>query len=149
MVFSPKEIPPGLRRSMNAVLANERGGFPSYGESHRGTWYLIREDVDLDGRLLKAGTPILKVPDGWVVEGSTVVTAQPLEKHACRTQYGGLSLYLINRDSQGAIVHRRVGSKGEPKRIPSTKVFSPPDFGHSKVYLAFGGKFYPLEYFGW
>lgn len=134
---------------MNGNWATERPNLSSHGEVHRGSWHLIREDIDLDGQRLHAGTPILKVADGWLVEGSAVVIVQPLEKHLCRTEYGGLSLYLIHRDTEGAIVHRRLGCPSEPTKLPATKVFSPPDVGHSKVYLAFGGKFYPLEYFGW
>lgn len=134
---------------MNAVFASNQSGGPLHGESHRGTWYLIREDMDLGGKHLQAGTPILKVSNGWIVDGSTAVIAQPLDKQVCRTEYAGLSLHIVSREADGGILHRRLGADGEAQRIPLSRVLSPPEVGRTKVYLAFGDQFYPLEYFGW
>ena len=134
---------------MNATFSHEQSSTPLHGERLGGTWYLIREDLDLDGRRFQAGTPILKVSNGWIIDGSNAVIARPLDKQVCRTEYAGLSLHLVSREDNGEIVHRRLGADGEPEKIPQSRVLSPPEVGRTKVYLAFGDQFYPLDYFGW
>ena len=134
---------------MSSAFASEASGSNSRERKNDGTWYLIREDIDLEGRRVPAGTPILKASNGWFIDGSAAVITQPFETNVCRPVYGGLSLYVIGRNADGEIVHRRLGSDGEPTSIPATQVLSPPEAGHAKVYLAFGGRFYPLDYFGW
>jgi hypothetical protein len=72
-----------------------------------------------------------------------------LDDRVCRTEYGGLSLYVLSRQLDGSLSLRRIGSEEAPQRVADTRVISPPECGHDRVYLAFGDQFYPLDYFGW
>jgi hypothetical protein len=42
-----------------------------------------------------------------------------------------------------------MGSDDPVERVPISRIITPPEFGHDKLYLAFGDQFYPLDYFGW
>jgi hypothetical protein len=118
--------------------------FPEIGE-----WLLLREDVQVGSHVYRAGTPIAKVSDHWLVGGCDQPVSENLDGRTCRAEYGGLSLHVVSVGSDGTVSHRRVGSHGAPECIPASRVISPPEQGRDKVYLAFGDQFYPLEYFGW
>ena len=112
-------------------------------------WFLLREDVEIAGHVYRAGTPVMKANNSWYVCGVDDPIPCSLDGRLCRTEYGGLSLHVVSRASDGGVSHRRVGSDDPAETIPVSRVLSPPDHGHDKVYLAFGDQFYPLEYFGW
>jgi hypothetical protein len=122
-------------------------GAPTYGEG--GEWYLLREDIDIGENRCRAGTPVRRIAEGWAVQGLSVPVAVPLDGRVCRTEYGGLSLHVLSRHSNGCLAHRRIGSEDPLEEVPDSRVISPPECGHDRVFLAFGDQFYPLEYFGW
>jgi hypothetical protein len=117
--------------------------------SGREQWYLLREDLEVNGVLYRAGTPVLKVGGGWCVNGVHPPQDLQLEDNVCKTEYAGLSLHLIARDEDGWLTHRRLGSRDVPERIALSRVLSPPNSDRGKLYLSFGDQFYPLEFFGW
>lgn len=117
--------------------------------SDGGEWLLLREDVQLDGNVHKAGTPITKVSNRWFIGGSDEPLSEDLDALVCRAEYGGLSLHVVSCTAPGVVSHRRVGSDEPPEFISMSQIVSPPEPGRDKVYLAFGEQFYPLEYFGW
>ena len=119
----------------------------TYGE--RGEWYLLREDLDIGENRCRAGTPVRRLAEGWFVQGVSTPVSISLDGRVCRTEYGGLSLHVISRRSDGSLVQRRVGSDDAPQGVADSRVMSPPEFGHDRLYLAFGDQFYPLDYFGW
>lgn len=115
----------------------------------KGEWFLLREDVQVEGAVYKAGTPVNRMHDQWFVSGSSVPLSESLDGRTCRAEYGGLSLHVVSRGSDGMISHRRIGSDEPPEVIPASRVLSPPEHGRDRVYLVFGDQLYPLEYFGW
>ena len=119
----------------------------TYGE--RGEWYLLREDLDIGENRCRAGTPVRRLAEGWFVQGVSTPVSISLDGRVCRTEYGGLSLHVISRRSDGSLVQRRVGSDDAPQGVADSRVMSPPECGHDRLYLAFGDQFYPLDYFGW
>ncbi|MEN9845266.1 MAG: hypothetical protein RIS36_413 [Pseudomonadota bacterium] len=119
----------------------------SYDDS--GEWYLLREDIDIGDNRCQAGTPVRRLVDGWFVQGIPAPVPISLDDRVCRTEYGGLSLYVLSRQLDGSLSLRRIGSEEAPQRVADTRVISPPECGHDRVYLAFGDQFYPLDYFGW
>lgn len=119
------------------------------GIGETGRWFLMREDIEIDGVIYAAGTPVLKTPNGWFVQGEERPLTATLDKRVCRTEYAGLSLHVVTSDLQGVLSHRRLGASHAPEVLARSRVLSPPEPGVSKVYLAFGDQFYPLEYFGW
>lgn len=112
-------------------------------------WFLLREDVELAGTRYPAGTPVQRCHDRWYVQGCDTPVGAGLDGRMCQTQYGGLTLHVVSRDREGVISHRRIGSDEGGETIPASRVLSPPEYGHDRVYLAFGDQFYPLDYFGW
>ena len=112
-------------------------------------WFLLREDVEVGGARYQAGTPVQRCHDRWYVQGCDTPVASGLDGRLCQTQYGGLTLHVVSRDRDGVISHRRIGSDEVLETIPASRVISPPECGHDRVYLAFGDQFYPLDYFGW
>jgi hypothetical protein len=114
-----------------------------------GRWYLMREDLEIDGVSYGAGTPVRRTSSGWFVEGHDRPLTASLEKSVCRTEYAGLSLHVISHSTDGTLSQRRLGGSDESEVLPCSRVLSPPEPGTSRVYLAFGDQFYPLEYFGW
>ncbi len=118
-----------------------------YGEG--GEWYLLREDVDIGDNRCRAGTPVRRLSEGWFVQGISFPVSMSLEGRVCRTEYGGLSLHVLSRQPDGSLAHQRIGSDEAFHRIADSRVISPPECGHDRVYLAFGDQFYPLDYFGW
>jgi len=131
----------------SAETSRERHAGATYGEG--GDWYLLREDIDIGQARYRAGTPVRRLEQGWVVEGISDPVSTSLDGRVCRTEYGGLSLHVLSRQPDGSLVHRRIGSDDPLEGIADSRVISPPDHGHDRVYLAFGDQFYPLEYFGW
>lgn len=127
--------------------SRERYEGTTYGEG--GEWFLLREDVDIGADRCRAGTPVRRLSEGWFVQGISTPVLISLEGRVCRTEYGGLSLHVLSRDPNGSIAHRRIGSDEAPQGIADSRVISPPECGHDRVYLAFGDQFYPLDYFGW
>ena len=114
-----------------------------------GEWYILREDIDVGESRYRAGTPVRRLADGWLIHGIGRPLSMLLEGRVCRTEYGGLSLHVVSRQADGSLVHRRVGSDEPVDGIPDSRVIAPPECGHDRVYLAFGDQFYPPEYFGW
>ena len=119
----------------------------SYG--HGGEWYLLREDVEIGEGRCRAGTPVQRLPGGWRIQGIAAPVSISLDGRLCKTEYAGLSLHVLSRESDGSVVHRRMGSDDPVERVPISRIITPPEFGHDKLYLAFGDQFYPLDYFGW
>jgi hypothetical protein len=115
----------------------------------KGEWFLLREDVEVDGVVYKAGTPVRRTLDRWFACGSRDPLSGSLDGRTCRAEYGGLSLHVVSCGADGVVSHRRIGSDEPPEIIPASRVISPPEQGRDKVYLSFGDQFYPLEYFGW
>ncbi len=128
-------------------ISSHRYEGASYGDS--GEWYLLREDIDIGENRCRAGTPVRRLVDGWFVQGIPTPVLTSLDDRVCRTEYGGLSLYVLSRQADGSLAHRRIGSDEAPQAIADSRVISPPECGHDRVYLAFGDQFYPLDYFGW
>ena len=120
---------------------------PAYGEG--GEWYLLREDIHIGETRCRAGTPVRRLAEGWLIEGISTPVLVSLDGRVCRTEYGGLSLHVLSRDPNGSIVHRRIGSDDPMEGVVESRVISPPECGHDRLYLAFGDQFYPLDYFGW
>jgi len=114
-----------------------------------GEWYLLREDTEIGEHRCRAGTPVRRLVEGWFVQGLGAPVSMSLDGRICRTEYGGLSLHVLSRQSDGSLGHRRIGSDDPLQRVEDSHVFSPPECGHDRVYLAFGDQFYPLDYFGW
>ena len=112
-------------------------------------WFLLREDVELAGTKYGAGTPVQRSHDRWYVQGCNTPLTAGLDGRLCQTRYGGLTLHVLSRDREGKVSHRRIGSDEIQENIPASRVISPPEYGHDRVYLAFGDQFYPLDYFGW
>ena len=112
-------------------------------------WFLLREDVEVGGAKYGAGTPVQRTHDQWYIQGSDTPLAAGLDGRLCRTQYGGLTLHVVSRGRDGQVFHRRIGSDEAQETIPASRVIAPPEYGHDRVYLAFGDQFYPLDYFGW
>lgn len=132
------------------LLPNVRTSQPGGNHgSEREQWYLLRENITIDGVVYEAGKPVLKTSDGWRVGNKDVPSSACLEAHVCNTEYAGLSLHSVSRDQDGTIWHKRLGSDESPEAIPASRLLHPPDVGCTKLYLAFGDQFYPLDYFGW
>jgi hypothetical protein len=112
-------------------------------------WFLLREDVEVAGTVYRAGTPVQRSHDRWFVQGCDDPLSIGLDGRLCQTRYGGLSLHVVSSDHEGIVSHRRIGSDEPVERIAPSRVVSPPEPGHDRVYLAFGDQFYPLDYFGW
>ncbi|MEY4669208.1 MAG: hypothetical protein RL518_1907 [Pseudomonadota bacterium] len=127
--------------------SEERDQGTAYGEA--GEWYLLREDVEIGENRCRAGTPVRRHTDGWLIQGLSSPVSVSLDERVCRTEYGGLSLHVLSREPDGSLLHRRIGSDDPLERVPDSRVISPPECGHDRVYLAFGDQFYPLNYFGW
>lgn len=134
---------------MNTSLDGQAFGGEGEGISGGEQWYLLREDLEVNGVLYRAGTPVLKADAGWCVNGALPPQDLQLDGKVCKTEYAGLSLHLIARDEDGWLTHRRLGSNQVPERIDPTRVLSPPSSDRSRLYLAFGDQFYPLDFFGW
>jgi hypothetical protein len=131
----------------SAETSGERHTWATYGEGEE--WYLLREDLSIGEARYRAGTPVRRLEQGWLVDGISDPVPTSLDGRICRTEYGGLSLHVISRQPDGSLAHRRIGSDDRLEGIADSRVISPPDHGHDRVYLAFGDQFYPLEYFGW
>jgi hypothetical protein len=131
----------------SAETSRSRHEGATYGEG--GEWYLLREDLDIGENRCRAGTPVRRVAEGWIVQGLSAPVSIPLDGRVCRTEYGGLSLHVLSRHSDGSLAHRRIGSDDAPQQVADSRVIAPPECGHDRVYLAFGDQFYPLDYFGW
>ena len=107
------------------------------------------------GRMLRSakdGVELALPFSVFLVDGgsrASLLQSRSLDGRLCKTEYAGLSLHVLTRESDGSVVHRRIGSDDPVERVPISRIITPPEFGHDKLYLAFGDQFYPLDYFGW
>ncbi len=108
-------------------------------------WFLIRVDVAVNGQVLRAGTPIRRQGQRWILNGATEPLPIAMDDKVCKAEYIGLPLHLVFRELDGRLFHRKVGGNVSLQEIAPDKVVAPPMPGTSSVCVLYGDQLWPPE----
>ncbi len=115
-------------------------------------WYLLRRGTRILGHSYPAGSVVERVNGSWYIhEGEDRdQQALPLDSSmVCEVSYDGVSLFVVERDSETLLHARPVSSPMTWVRIDPMLITMNIQPGDSHICARFGRCFLPLEFFGW
>lgn len=111
--------------------------------------FLLRYDLVLNGDVLLAGTPIHKNGNEWFHSHNGTRILIESDSYVCRAEYKGVTLSELRCDDAGLFFARRIGAVDFSLQVDSRHVGFQLSRGAGCVCVFYGGRYFPLEFFGW